>query len=122
MNLSTFQPFNLSTLAAATATFATADATLCAASGFDPEGESEVAVLAGKTADGRTRALLVTDYRVRTDCIVVDEKGGPADAKVTATVHDYTRDLAPADFTFEDGRLTLRKPDLESAAFLVEFE
>ena len=72
--------------------------------------------------DGRRRALLVTDYRVRTDCIVVDVKGVPADAKVTATVHDYTHDLAPADFAFENGKLTLRKPDCESAAFLVEFE
>ena len=29
---------------------------------------------------------------------------------------------APAAFTFRNGRLTLRKPDRESAAFLIEFE
>ncbi|MBP3404715.1 MAG: hypothetical protein J6N18_01320 [Kiritimatiellae bacterium] len=102
--------------------FANGYAKLCAATGLDPADESVVTVLAGKSADGRKQALLVSDYRVRTDCLVVDMKGVPADAKVTATVHDYTRDIAPADFTFENGRLTLRKPDCESAAFLIEFE
>jgi len=52
----------------------------------------------------------------------VDVKGIPAGAKVTAHVHDYTHDLAPADFTFADGVLTLKKSDDESAAFIVEFE
>jgi len=96
--------------------------TLCAAKGEDPEKEPVVTVLAGKSADGKRRAVLVSDYRVRTNELVVAVQGVPTGAKVTARVHDYTHDLAPADFTFKDGELTLRKTDDESAAFLVEFE
>ena len=43
-------------------------------------------------------------------------------AKIKAEVHDYTRDRAPADFTFKDGKLTLVKPDEESSAWLITFE
>jgi len=96
--------------------------TLCATTSEDPDGAPVVTVLAGKSADGKKKALLVSDYRVRTNELVVAVQGVPADARVTARVHDYTRDLAPADFTFKDGKLTLRKADDESAAFLVEFE
>jgi len=95
---------------------------LCAATGDNPAKEPVVTVLAGRSADGKRLGLLVTDYRVRTKELVVDVAGVPAGAKVSARVHDYTRDLAPADVTFADGKLTLRKPDEESAAFLVTFE
>jgi len=95
---------------------------LCAAKGSDPNGAPIVTVLGGKSTDGKKRAVLVSDYRVRTNELVVAVQGVPAGAKVTARVHDYTHDLAPADFTFANGQLTLRKCDDESAAFLVEFE
>jgi len=95
---------------------------LCAATGEDPEKEPVVTVLAGKSADGKRQAVLVSDYRVRTNELVVAVQGVSTGAKVTARVHDYTHDLAPADFTFKDGKLTLKKSDDESAAFLVEFE
>ena len=95
---------------------------LCAAQGENPEKEPIVTVLAGRSADGRKRAILVSAYRVREKEFAVDVKGVPAGAQVTAVVHDDARDTAPADFTFADGKLTLRKSDGESAAFLVTFE
>ena len=95
---------------------------LCKSGRFDPEGASMLTAVATKSADGKKRALLVSDYRVRTKEIVIDVAGVPADAKVKAEVHDYTRDRAPADFTFKDGKLTLVKPDEESAAWLITFE
>ena len=79
-------------------------------------------MLAASSADGGKRALLVTDYRGKGREVAVDVKGIPAGAKVSARVHDYTRDLAPADFTFIGGRLTLKKADANSAAFFVTFE
>ena len=66
--------------------------------------------------------MLVTDYRMRLETLAVDVRGVPPDARVTARVHDETHDCAPADFTFADGRLTLRKSSRESAAFLVTFD
>lgn len=95
---------------------------LCAATDEDNEGSSVLTVLAGKSSNGCRKAVLVNDYRVRTNELVVAVQGVPADAKVTARVHDFTHDLAPADFSFDAGVLTLRKSDEESAAFLVEFE
>jgi len=95
---------------------------LCAAEGADAKGVATITVIGGKSADGRKRGVLVSDYRVRTNELVVAVQGVPAGAKATARVHDYTHNLGPADFTFADGKLTLRKADCESAAFLVEFE
>ena len=84
--------------------------------------EGTVTMLAASSADGGKRALLVTDYRGKGSEVAVDVKGIPDGAKITARVHDYTRDLAPADFTFIGGRLTLKKADANSAAFFVTFE
>lgn len=95
---------------------------LCAATGDDPEKDPVITVLPAKSADGRSCAVLVSDYRVRTREMVLDIKGVPENAKVEAWVHDQTHDFAPADFRFEKGRLVLRKVDEESAAFMVEFK
>ena len=95
---------------------------LCATTGENPEKEPVITLLAGKSADGLDRGLLVSDYRVRTNELVIAVAGVPADAKVTALVHDDAHDLDPADFSFENGRLVLRKPNDESAAFLVRFQ
>ncbi len=92
------------------------------AKGVDPKGPSIATILAAKSADGKKSALLIADYRVRTKEITVDVKGIPADAKVKATVLDYTQDLASAQVIFKDGKLTIPKTDEESAAYLVEFE
>ena len=94
---------------------------LYATTGEDPEGAPVITVLAGKSPDGKRQALLVSDYRVRTNELTVAVRGVAADARVTARVHDYTHDLSPAEVEFKDGMLTLKKFDKESAAFLVEF-
>ena len=96
--------------------------TLCAATGTDPEDESVVTVLAVKSADGKRRGLLVTDYRTRAKELVIDVKGVPTGAKAKARIHDYTHDAASLDVTFSDGCLTIKKPDTESAAVVVRFE
>ena len=74
-----------------------------------------------KSADGAKLGLLVSDYTGKSRQIAVNVKGIPADAKVRATVLDYTRDLQPCEVTFEDGVLKLMKDDDNSAAFFVEF-
>jgi len=94
----------------------------CVGSIDNPKGPAVMTVLAAKSSDGAKKALLVADYRVRTKELVVKVDGVPADAKVTATVHDYTRNLAPAEVSFADGLLRISKPDEESAAYVVEFE
>ena len=95
---------------------------LCASEGEDPANAPVTTVLAGRSRDGKRRAILVSDYRMRRERLVIDVRGVPPGAKVTAHVHDHTHDFAPAEATFADGRLTLGKSDAESAAFLVEFE
>ncbi len=94
----------------------------CAGSCLNPKGPEIMTAMAARADGGKKMALLVSDYRVRTREITVNVSGVPANAVVSARVHDYTHDIAPADFSFENGRLVLRKADEESAAFLVEFE
>ena len=101
---------------------ATGCRTLCKAEDFDPEKEPVVTVLAAKTEDGKKKALLISDYRVRTDEIKVKVKGIDSTTKVTVKVHDYTHDLVDADFVLENDVLTLKKSDQESAAYLAVFE
>ena len=81
-----------------------------------------VSLLAVASEDGRRRALLVTDYRGTRRELKIAVKGIPSGSKVSAVVHDHTRDCAPADFAFENGQLILKKADSYSAAFLVTFE
>ena len=97
---------------------------LCGVNRYKPDAPKEgvVTALAAKSKDGKKLALLVSDYRVRKKEIVIEVKGVPADAKVSAEIHDYTRDRAQAEVEFKDGKLTLTKPDEESAAWLVYFE
>ena len=89
---------------------------------FASTDDGTVSTLAAASSDGRKRALLVTDYRGKGLEVSVDVKGIPADAKASVRIHDYTHDCAPADFTFADGKLVLKKTDAQSAAFLVTFE
>lgn len=95
---------------------------LCASEGEDPPKSPVTTVLAGRSLDGKRRAILVSDYRMRRERLDIDVLGVPPGAKVTAHVHDHTHDFAPVEAAFADGKLTLRKSDAESAAFLVEFE
>ena len=90
--------------------------TMCAASSQDG-----FTVLAAKSGDGAHKGLLVTDYRSRANEIAIEVKGVPADAKVTAWVHDYTRNFERVPVSFANGKLLIKKVDANSAAFWVEF-
>lgn len=59
---------------------------------------------------------------MRREQVVIDVRGVPPGARVTAHVHDHTHDFAPTEAVLAGGKLTLKKSDAESAAFLVEFE
>ena len=90
--------------------------TMCASSSQDG-----FTVLAAKSGDGAHKGLLVTDYRSRANEIAIEVKGVPADAKVTAWVHDYTRNFERVPVSFANGKLLIKKVDANSAAFWVEF-
>jgi len=93
-----------------------------AAKGIDPEGAPVGTVLAGKSADGRKLGLLVADYRIPADEIVIDVKGVPEGARVEATLLDNDHDPQPVDFSFSAGKLVLRKNDAGSAVCLIEID
>lgn len=95
---------------------------LCAATGEDPEKEPVVTVLAGTSEDGKRKAVLVSDYRSGKGSFEVSVRGVPENAKVSAYIHDGTRDFVPVDVEFKDGVLLLQKADRESAAFFVKFD
>ena len=82
------------------------------------EGSDGVTVLAAKKEDGTRKGFLIVDYRAGEKEIVVDMKGAP-DGEVKAWVHDFTRDYEQIPARIENGRLTLKKVDTNSAAFLV---
>ena len=75
-----------------------------------------------KSADGAKLGLLVSDYTGKSRQIAVNVKGIPADAKVRATVLDYTRDPKKFPVALKDGVLETEKSDGNSAAGLIEFE
>ena len=78
--------------------------------------------LAAKSADGKRKALLVTDYRSRVKRLAIDVKGVPADARVSATLLDDTHNNAPCAVVFKDGKIVVDKPDELSFSMLVVFE
>ena len=75
--------------------------------------------LAAKSANGASRQLLVVDYRAKKSEIALDVKG--AGNVVSAVLLDHTHNLEPCEASFADGKLVLKKPDANSAAFLVTF-
>ena len=86
------------------------------------ESKGPVTTLAVKDAAGR-KALLVVDYGGNGYDLGFEVKGVPADAKADCTVLDWTHDLEAHDrVSFRDGKLSIRKNDSFSAAFLVKFE
>ena len=85
-------------------------------------GAKDVTVFAVKGENGDRKAVLVTDYRSGSaEDISIAVAGVPADAKVSAWVHDHTRDFEPVPVKFEGGKILLRKADSNSAAYLVTF-
>ena len=89
---------------------------MCASSS-DVKG---VAVLSAKSADGASKAVLVTDYRSGLRELSVEISGVAPDAECEVTVHDFGRDLEVVKAKLEGGRLVLPKRDAFSAAFLVK--
>ena len=77
-----------------------------------------ITTLACRSADGRRKGILVTDYRAGAQEIAVDVKGAP-DGEVKVLVHDYTHDLSSVPGRIESGRIVLKKTDTHSAAFVV---
>ena len=76
--------------------------------------------LAVKAAD-ESKALLLVDFRNTDQIVKIKVSGVKKGAKVRAIALDHTRDNFPCEATFEDGELTLTKPDKYSAAFYVTF-
>ncbi len=80
-----------------------------------------VTVLAAKSSDGGRKAVLVTDYRSRTNGISIGVTGVAPDASCTILVHDLENDCKRVEAKLSEGTLTLPKADANSAAFLVVF-
>ena len=59
---------------------------------------------------------------VPSDTLTIDVKGASKAKYVSAVVLDNTRDIFPCEVGWRDGRLTLVKPDKNSAAFFITFE
>ena len=89
---------------------------------FASTGKDTVSTLAVKSADGRKAAILVSDYRGKGLVLAVDVKGLDGAKKASAVLLDHQHDATPCDALWEGGTLTLRKPDTNSAAFLVTFD
>ena len=85
-------------------------------------GQDTVSALAVKSVDGKKAALLVVDYRGKGQTLAVDVKGMDAAKKTSAILLDHTHNATPCDMVWQGGTLTLKKPDVNSAAFLVTFE
>ena len=82
----------------------------------------KITTLAVRSEDGKKSALLLTDYRGTDQVIEVAVKGLGSAAPVSAVALDHTRDSFPCEVKWRNGRLTLVKPDKNSAAFFVTFE
>ena len=85
-------------------------------------GPATASALALKSKDGKNAALLVVNYRGGEQTLTVDVKGMDAAKKASAILLDHTHNATPCDAVWQGGTLTLKKPDINSAAFLVTFE
>ena len=85
------------------------------------KSDNGVTVLAAKSADGRRKGFLVTDYRSGATEIVVNVEGVGPGCDPAVWVHDFTRDFEPMPVRLFDGRLVLKKADDHSVAFAVWF-
>ena len=86
------------------------------------ESKDAITTLAVKDEAGN-KALLVVDYGGNEYDLEFEVKGVPAGAKADCSILDWTHDLEPhGRVAFKDGKLSIRKNDSFSAAFLVEFK
>lgn len=83
--------------------------------------EGTVTTFAVKDASGEKKGLLVVDYGGTGRVIKLKVAGVPVGAKASCRLLDNAHDLTAHDVKFQDGWLTLEKPDFHSAAFFVEF-
>jgi len=84
----------------------------------------ELTLLGGVAADGRSAALLVTDYRGESPALDIDVRGLDGWRLESVRVLDDARDLVEDKSlaaSFEGGRLRLAKAEPGSAVFLVRF-
>lgn len=86
------------------------------------QGTKDVRLFGVVSGDGARKALLVSAFKTKAGEIGVDVKGIAPDAKVSCLLLDDKHDLVSYPATFAGGKLTLRKSDDHSAAFLVTFE
>ena len=63
----------------------------------------------------------MTDYRAGTDEITVEVKGVPQWLAPRVWLHDHAHDMERLPVRFIDGKLKLKKPDTDSAAFAILF-
>ena len=88
----------------------------------EAKADSGLTVIAAKSdKDIYKKGIIVTDYRAGTTEIIVDVKGVPSWHVPRVFLHDHTHDMEPLPLRFIDGKLTLKKPDTNSAAFLILF-
>lgn len=85
-------------------------------------GKPTVAAVAGLSGDGRTASLVLSDFRGRSDKLVVEVLGLDGVESVSAVVLDHTHDLVPIPVDYRDGRICLPRSDENSAAYLVTFK
>ena len=89
---------------------------------LSPEGS--VTLFGGLAVDGRSAALLITDYRGKSTALDLDVRGLGGwrleSVRVLDDRHDLVEDKALAA-SFANGRLRLAKSEPGSAVFLVRF-
>ncbi len=85
----------------------------------EPSFSEHLVVFPTKSADGKAQRLLVVDYRGGKSEISLDIAG--AGAVKSALLLDYTHNATPVEVDCQDGKLLLRKPDTNSAAFVINF-
>ena len=84
--------------------------------------QDSVSALAVKSSDGRKAALLVADYRGTGTSITVEVKGVDPGKKPAVSVLSMESDAVPCDVEWDGKRMSLRKPDENSAAFMATFD
>ena len=87
----------------------------------ESKGEGTVTVIAGKSKNGRSRGILVTDYMGTDKEIVVKIDGVEDGRQCWVIAHDNERDFEPVYVPFNDGKLVLKKTTEGSAAFTIWF-
>ena len=88
----------------------------------EAKADSGLTVIAAKNdKDIYKKGIIVTDYRAGTTDITVEVEGVPSWHLPRVFLHDHAHDMEPLPVRFIDGKLTLKKPDANSAAFLVLF-